>query len=382
MIYHRAGFILNNDFSIIRNGAVGIKDGVILDIRKDLKGLDKKNIIDHGSGIIMPGVFNCHTHLELSFLKNRMDYLNGFKSWVKDLISIREKTPDLEIITCIKNEVNNLENSGTIGIGDISSIELSRDIFFKSPLKGFFFYEELGMEAKFLDENLEEKVSFAAHAPHTTAPELIKKIKSFTEKKSIPFSIHCGESDDELEFITSKKGDWALFLNSRNIDYTSWPVPEKSSVIYLDKLGVLNEKTLIVHLINYLDKDLEIIRKNKASICVCPSSNKNLHGKLPDIEGFLNAGIDPCIGTDSLASCESLDVFCEMKFIKDNYKSISPEKIIEMATINGAKALLMDNDSGSIETGKKSDLIYLDIPGKEIFDEIIFSKPDMRKRIQ
>ena len=120
----------------------------------------------------------------------------------------------------------------------------------------------------------------------------------------------------------------------------------------------------MVHVLNADDKDLELIKKSGAKVCVCPRSNMNLHGKLPQIEKMLEVGIKPALGTDSLASCDSLSIFDEMKYIKKNFKKINPASLIAMATQYGADALGIEKYAGSLEKGKSAEMLYIPLEAK------------------
>ncbi|PIE74812.1 MAG: hypothetical protein CSA18_03250 [Deltaproteobacteria bacterium] len=381
MIYHKAGCILDGNFSIATDYAIGVKDNIISHIVKS-KDIDSGcEVIDHGSGIIVPGFVNCHTHLELSFLKNTLDYSGGFQSWVLQLITKRKNTPLSIIKETAKLELEKIYESGTSLIGDISSTGALRDIFLDSDISGYFFYEELGNKPQFGDVELKSKISFAAHAPHTSSPELIKKTKEITSEKNLPFSIHCMESSDEIDFIRGKNKNWEKFLESRDIFFKSWPLPAATGVQYLDKIGILDNKTMLVHLLYLESEDLDIIEKKGVNICICPRSNKNLHGRLPEIKKILEKNINVAIGTDSLASCDSIDIFDEMKFIYNKYPWLDPADILRMATINGATALGLESFAGSISEGKKAEIFYIDTEDVNIFDSIIFCESGSRRRI-
>jgi cytosine/adenosine deaminase-related metal-dependent hydrolase len=379
MIYLRAAYILDEFGNILKNAALCIENGCITGIEKSLKNISKTEIKDLGPGILMPGVFNMHTHLELSCLKNKLDFSKGFKSWVIELIEKREKISDEKKVISALNEIDFLLKSGTTGVLDISSLGITKEIFQKSDLKGYHFYEELGLKEKFLNEKKEEKISFAAHAPHTTSPELIKKIKNITNKQKNLFSIHCSESDEELNFITKKSKEWGEFLNSRNIDFSNWPVPSNSSVEYLDKLNVLDEKTILVHVLDTKDEDFSIIKKRNSTICICPRSNKNLHNKLPDLKKMFDFNINIVLGTDSLASCESLDVFDEMKFILNNCKDISSKNILKAGCINPSKINGFEKICQTFKKGNMFNGLYINDVNKDIYESVIFS--DKNKRI-
>ena len=139
-------------------------------------------------------------------------------------------------------------------------------------------------------------------------------------------------------------------------------------------MGLLDPLTIVVHLLTVNDKDLEIIVRSKAKVCVCPRSNQNLHGKLPDIEKMIEKGIEPALGTDSLASCDSLNIFDEMIFVKKHYPGLDPATIFSMGTINGARALGIEHLTGTLSKGKRAQFLYLSVKAmnkKDLFQRIL-----------
>lgn len=177
----------------------------------------------------------------------------------------------------------------------------------------------------------------------------------------LPFSIHLSESEAEMEFITTATGAWANFLSGRGIDFSEWGLPAASPVSYLDRIGILDDKTLVVHLLCALKKDFDLLAKRGGTVCVCPRSNKNLHGKLPDLPGMMQAGLRICLGTDSLASVSSLSLWEEMKLLAIRFPMIPPAEIWAMATVNGADALGFSDLFGKIEPGLIPAMLYVPV---------------------
>lgn len=187
---------------------------------------------------------------------------------------------------------------------------------------------------------------------------LLQALKKESNAAKLPFSIHVAESDDETQFIKNKQGPWAEFLTSKGIDWSSWNIGGKSPISYIHHLGLLGPLTLAVHLLNVTKEDIQTIARTKTKVCLCPRSNFNLHNKLPDIKALLKQSIQPALGTDSLASCDSLNILDEMKFIKKHYPEISNETLFSMGTINGATALGLNDVTGTLSKGKKAHFIY------------------------
>ncbi|MBF0302658.1 MAG: amidohydrolase family protein [Desulfamplus sp.] len=405
---HRAGHLLINPWQIIENGFISVENGIIVDIsagnscnrlRSNIS-LNNSNhniasyssaasdtrteVIDYGPGILMPALANAHTHFELSALKGKIPFNMGFNGWVRELIKQREEcsvdTLRLEAEKAIKTAVA----TGTSLVGEISTLGITQDIFADSDIGGVWFQEYLGsfgenfknISGKDISSIQRKKRSIAGHAPHTTSPELLRLLKQQTKRANLPFSIHVAESNDETEFITTGQGRWADFLKERGIDFSLWKSSSnnlnqlnknfyskfalsRSPVQYLQDMGLLDNSTLAVHLLNVDSQDIEIIAKTQAKPVLCPKSNFNLHQKLPDIPLFLKYGLKPALGTDSLASTESINMFDEMLYVAEKFPNINPSEILAMATVNSAEALSFGKIAGTIEKGKRADFIYI-----------------------
>jgi cytosine/adenosine deaminase-related metal-dependent hydrolase len=223
------------------------------------------------------------------------------------------------------------------------------------------------------------RTSLAGHAPHTTSPQVLVEIKNRARGQNAPFSIHLAESDEEMSFLTTAKGSWQDFLLSRGIDTASWGLPVESPVKHLHAIGVLDDRTILVHTLHADQMDMNIIHESGAHVCLCPRSNAALHQRLPDLDKMIKTGIRLCLGTDSLASVSSLSMLDEMAFVSKNFPRTSPERIFQMATLGGAAALGLNNRMGTLAPGKQARLAFLDIQAStnsQVMQAIVnFSKP-------
>ena len=189
-----------------------------------------------------------------------------------------------------------------------------------------------------------------------------------------PFTLLNPEA--ESQFLAGDKGEWSDLLNSRGIDYQDWDLRKETPVQRANRLGLLDSDTLAVHLLQITPKDIELLADSGASICVCPRSNQILHDRLPDITALLIAGLTTALGTDSLASNFSLNLFDEAAFTAENYPDIRPETILAMASCFGADALGC-SELGRIQVGVRSRLIYVDLEASSALNaasELVINK--------
>lgn len=371
--FHTAGWIIVDAATVIENGSLEIKNGLIQGVHT---APPRGKRIDHGPGVLMPPLVNAHLHLELSALKGCLPFDQGFRAWVKLLLEKREALDNETLIKAARKAALALVRSGTLYAGDISTLGIVDSLVEPSGLGGVCFHEFLGSDLPSIFLRKGDRVSFSAagHAPHTTSPQLLKALKKRTTSAGLPFSIHVAESEDESEFIRDRRGDWADFLTARNIDWSCWDIRSKTPVAHVADMGLLDRLTIVVHVLNASDADLQILARSNALVCVCPRSNLNLHGRLPDIEQMILHGICPALGTDSLASCDSLDVFDEMAFVRKHYPALDPETLFSMATVNGARALGIDHLTGTLSTGKRAAFLYRSVRiknKKQLFKSIV-----------
>lgn len=368
-VFH-AGWVMKDARTILADAYLEVANGAI----QKVSGTRPKGdpIHDLGPGLIMPALVNAHLHLELSALAGRLPRDKGFQAWVAALIREREALGPETLVREANQAVDSLASFGLGLVGEISTLGLTKEPVSKAGLSGVWFHEFLGTDIPDLDVNssFPMAASLAGHAPHTTGPDLLKWGKARTRAAGLPFSIHTAESNAEMDFINGIRGDWFDFLVSRGIDTRGWPIGNKTPVQYLDDLNLLDRDTLCVHLLHLTDPDLAILVRCGVPVCLCPRSNLILHDRLPDVERMLASGLAPALGTDSLASCPSLNILDETAFIRKHFPNIHPRTLVEMVTVNGARALGLDALYGTLTPGKKAEFVYADVPANTTEDLI------------
>jgi cytosine/adenosine deaminase-related metal-dependent hydrolase len=363
-LIHRAGWVVIDPWTVYSNGYIQVENGIIHSIGTGIPA-GRCSLHDHGSGVLFPAMINAHTHLELCALKGQLPTHLGFGHWVKELIKKRAMLDDTTLIAAAEAGISEIRASGCGAVGEISSLGLTRDCLLNSGLAGVWFREYLGADLSIPDDRVNNSghiaLSLAGHAPHTTSPTLLSRIKRLTRSWNTPFAIHVAESDEEMAFLTTAEGPWKAFLLTRGIDPASWGLPVKSPIRHLHNIGLLDDQTILVHALHTDSTDRELIKASGAHVCLCPRSNLALHGRLPDITGMLQNDIPLCLGTDSLANVSSLSLFDEMACLCEHFPTVSPERIFQMATLGGAAALGLSNRMGSLTPGKDARMGYLDI---------------------
>jgi cytosine/adenosine deaminase-related metal-dependent hydrolase len=349
--------------SWLANGTVTVAHGKVVEVKRTPGTRDRTATVDHGPGVIMPGLVNAHTHLSLSALSGKIETGESFLTWVRKLVNVRRSLPSDAATAAMETAVDRLWETGVALVGEFGPHIPVAPALAAAGLSGTIWLEFLGNEQDLppLPPPLGEvDFSYAGHAPHTASPSLLRHIKETDRRLGRRFSLHLAESEEEMEFLATGEGEWAVFLQEMGRDFSGWDCWGRRPVELAAQLGLLDRDTLCVHCLFVTPNEIQLLARSGSHLCLCPRSNWNLHRRLPEIPAFLEAGLAPTLGTDSLASTESLNMFDEMRFVADRYPMLSPDTILAMATVNGARALGRP-DLGTISPGQTARLIYVDL---------------------
>lgn len=374
-------------------------------------------VLEHPGRALIPGLINCHTHLELASI-DRIDATQGFVGWVRALLAKKECLTEEMIAEDAKAAAQKIMASGTAYVADIASSFATVQALEDAGVPSTVFREFLGLQPEAMGAFIEARDHFdagkpeqkpadargsvpvsgqapaharrdtpvsgqapaldagdtyllgrhpakprvlpACHAPFSTSPELFRAIGEWAREHSIVTSVHLAESPDESEFIESGRGAFMDLIRDRGIDTGLAPKAGVSPVAYADRIGFLGPNVIVVHLVQATDEDLALVKARGAQPCLCPSSNLHLTGKLARVETMLELDMAPCLGTDSTASGESLNLFNEMAILMD--AGVSPEDALAMGTRNGARALNLPEGVGAFVKGSKPTVLSLPVP--------------------
>jgi cytosine/adenosine deaminase-related metal-dependent hydrolase len=370
----------------IKDGAVIIEDNSIKAVgrKKELSIFPCDETIDCSGKILMPGLVNAHAHLELTGFKGRITKGLPFTDWAREVVSIRKGIIEKEISSAIQGGLDELISSGVTTAGDFSQTGITGRILKEKGLRGTVFLEFSGFNLEQKDEkmrDLKEKVDrfssifnlqssirigVAPHAPYSVSMELLAESHSFAKEKKLPFAIHISEISEEIALIKNGSGAMRNLLIDFGVWNNKWIPPKTTPVEYLHNPGILKGATGI-HLNIVTEDDIRILNENNVSVVYCPGSNRWFGRNLKyPLREFLNNSINVAIGTDSLASNERLNMFYEMRILKENFPEIDNNIIIKMATINGAKAIGFEGEVGEIAVGRRADIIGINIKNSSI----------------
>jgi len=387
---YTARWLLPVSSEAVEDGALVVNGNEIVGVgtRKEMLTLFPESSVQSlGEAIILPGLVNAHTHLELTAMRGYLENEeSNFFAWLRKLTLAR-----LDLMTEDDLEVSVLwgaceaARAGVTSVGDASDAgRISMKALQAIGVRGVVFQESFGPDANLAKDNLATlqtkvdqllalesdlvRVGVSPHSPYTVSAPQLELIADLARQQNLSLMIHAAESAAEESLIQDGKGLFAEGLKKRNID---WHVPGLSPIQYLKDRGILGTETLLAHCIRVNQSDLEAIATTGASIVHCPKSNSKLGHGFARLSGFLQNGINVGIGSDSVASNNNCDILEETRFAAllsravaspdDGQSRISNPELLHLATSGGAKCL--GQTGGSLQIGAKADFIAVAIDG-------------------
>ncbi len=337
-----------------------------------LRAFSRHRAIRFQGGVLLPGLVNVHAHLELPAL---LESLNGrdYTSWVLDLIRVKAGLTKKDYRSAVRNNIDDLIRSGTTTVAEISTHNVSPEILKKSGLRAVVYHEIISMRPgsavpiphRWRDTALVDN-GLSPHSPHTVSEEALTFLHRYAKRYNLPLCMHVAESKEEGLLLGRKKSSLEKIYRTAGWE-REWAPRARSAFRYLDRLGMVCPNLLAVHAVHADIHDIRIIARNGASVAHCPRSNHALRVGTMDLRAMLDAGVHVGLGTDSLASVPTLNLWDEMReaYALHRSQGITPDDILRLATSGGAEALGMQDRIGVLEEGKRADCIIVPRPRKE-----------------
>ena len=336
---------------------------------------------DLGHTAVMPALVNAHTHLELSYLRGRIPRTKTFLDWIRTVIAARRRyadPADPDIVDAARAAIDEAHATGTGLVGDISNTLVTAPLLREASLPAQIFYELLRFNAADAESMTSDarakadaaakpdnnvRVSLAPHAPYSVSPALFAAIRADLDAHSGQVtSVHLGESVEETEFIRHGSGPWRVLLEELGVWTDVWRPPGTSPVAYLEEIGFLDRRVLAVHGVQFDGDDLDRLRTRDMTIVSCPRSNQYVGVGVPPLEACYAMKVNVALGTDSLASAPDLNMFAELAEARRLAPRVPARTLLESATRRGAAALGFEDDYGTLEVGKRAQIIAVAVP--------------------
>jgi len=334
------------------------------------------------SGILSPGLINCHCHLELSHLKNVIPPHTGLIEFLCSVVTKRDFPRDVIDQEIIKAEEEMYDN-GIVAVGDIGNTADTAGVKSKSKIRWQNFVEVLGFTDEKAEENIQHykqvakqfendhgpwtmdhRTSLVPHAPYSISPKTFKLINELTKGQVI--SIHNQEHPAEDVLYKTGGGDYLRLFRIFGIGQSPFPVTGLSSIRSVLPYFNNGQTIFLIHNTFMPEEDVVFAKEYagangiKLVWCLCVNANLYIENKTPPIEMLMKHNCPLVLGTDSYSSNWQLSIAKEIQAIGNNFPSLPLETILQWATINGARALQWDNELGSFEKGKKPGVTLID----------------------
>jgi cytosine/adenosine deaminase-related metal-dependent hydrolase len=365
----------------IEDGFVLIQGNRILQVgcRKDFYFLPSMRMLDLGDTILLPGLINAHCHLDFTSFKGKVPYRGNFREWLRAMAGQIRQTPPADFRKSIQKGIQDSLTYGTTTLCDISTSGESFPLLSRSGLRAVAFLELLDVaqpDPKAVWKGFRERLKLlirdskvsetfkwgvSPHTPFTVSKELLLLAGRHIGSRVLT-TIHVAESRDEAQFFKKGKGAMAERMKTLNPD---WNIPHGTTPVqYLNDCGWLPKLDLGIHLNLVNRQDLKLIAKNRVTVVHCPGSHAYFNHPSFGYRKMRRAGVSVCLGTDSLASNQSLSLFREMRLFQKANPQIVASEILAMATVKPAQALGEGKHLGQVKPGYFADLIGIPLKKK------------------
>ncbi len=372
---YRARWVVPVTKPPIENGCLVEQDGVIIYVG-DADGAPAGEDHDFGEAVLLPGIVNTHTHLELTAMRGFLEDL-CFNDWIDKLRSSRKEALTTEmLLDSARYGIREGLHSGITTYADTCSSGVVMQAMLETGVRGIMFQETFGSGPEQRDASMAAlrakvaelaplqtdlvKLGISPHAPYTISDVLYRAAAEFSRESGYRMGLHISESAAEVELVRKGTGDFAGEWLERGLVV----VPRaRSPIALLEKNGCLDGSPLLIHCVRLDEEDIATIKRHDCAVAHCPASNAKFgHGIAPLVE-LLEAGVTVGLGSDSVASNNRMDILEEARLAalfqrgaRRDERVIPGRQALNLATIGGARALGIDDRVGSLDVGKDADL--------------------------
>ena len=352
---------MKNENEVLENTNIYIDDKHIVHIGEELKEFKYDKLIDGTNLLTLPGLINTHTHIAMVLMRNYADDVN-LEDWLfNNIFPIENKLVAEDVYYASLLAIMEMIKTGTTTFVDMYFfVEKTIQALEKLQMRAVIcrglgdsenaeknLEESISLSKKYMNNDM-LKIMIAPHSVYTCSKDFLQKCINSAKEHNLSIHIHLNESKAEVENSIKANG--------------------KSPIEYVNDLGMFEVNTLAAHCVHTTDKELNILKEKNVTVLNNPTSNLKLASGFARVSDMINKGINVSLGTDGAASNNTLNMFREIhlasilnKAVTSDPKSVSAYQALKMATVNGAKAIQMQDKLGTIEVGKLADIILIDI---------------------
>jgi len=335
-------------------------------------------VLEFADSVIVPGLVNTHTHLELTGFEHRV-LEPDFATWIRKLRELKATRQYPEYLAAARQGIDDCYAAGITTVADTGDSGAAVQALAERGCSGLVYQEVFGPHPDQAQGSLDQlrlqvarlraktgnrlRIGVSPHAPYTVSDRLYRAVAAWARTERLPLAVHVAESAAESQFLLDGSGPFAEAWTARGI-----PLPESrghTPVSWLGEHGVLSPETLCIHAVQLGEGDVSLLAESGASVAHCPRSNRaHGHGDAP-LARLLQAGIRVGIGTDSVVSIGTIDMMAEAREARALAPRLEAQDLLELCTLGGARALGLDSEIGSLEPGKWGDCTVLRVPLSE-----------------
>jgi aminodeoxyfutalosine deaminase len=388
----RARIVVTMDGPPIEDGAAAISGNRIIDVGKfsEIKIRNVGDVVDLGDRALLPGLINAHCHLDYTCLCEQIPPPKSFTDWIRAINAAKAKLSAQDYVASINEGFAEARQFGTTTIANLTAFpELIAEI--DPSIRTWWFAELIDVRApeqasKLVDSAMESLKGtrtwgLAPHALFTASMDLYRRCEEVAQREKVLLTTHLAESREEMEMFRNGSGPLYDFMKKigRPMDDCRQGTPLERFLRIRDSsgpkaFGARNDNDwLVAHLNELAESDFELLERLQMKFHVVHSSRSHGyfgHSRFP-FERLRSLGFNICLGTDSLASNDSLSLFAEMRAFQKEFPRVSPEEILQMMTVNPGRALQRENSLGQIRCDAHADLVGVPFSGGDVLEEII-----------
>jgi cytosine/adenosine deaminase-related metal-dependent hydrolase len=336
-------------------------------------------VVDLGEVAVMPGLINAHCHLDYSLMRGAILSVRSFAQWVSRINSLKRSLTDDDYLHATQLGFEELRRNGVTTVLDIVATPQTLPLLPPPPIRTWSFLELIDVRPRpwieevafgswlFFSENRDRLGGFglSPHAPYTASAKMYEIALECSRVLNLPITTHVAESHEEYEMFAESRGQLYDLLKKLGRPMTD--CGSTSPLRYLIENGLISHDCIVAHLNELDDRDLALLEGTKwrnLQIVHCPKSHRFLHHNRFPLEELMQRGLNICLGTDSLASNDSLDLFSEMRIAKKIYPRLSARDLLEMVTIRPARTLKLERRLGKIAPGYLADAVAIPFKGR------------------
>lgn len=390
MIAYRCRTLVTMDGTPIDNG-VFVVDGsrfVQIGSAPEILSNYAGELMDLGEVAVLPGLINAHCHLDYSLMRGAILTTQSFSQWVKRINALKRSLTDNDYLLATQLGFEELRSYGTTTVLNIVATPQIFPLLAPPAIRAWFFLELIDVRPRpwieehafgswlFLSEHGKRLggLGLSPHAPYTASAKMYEITLACSRSLNLPVTTHVAESSEEYAMFAESSGELYDFL--KKLGRPMSDCGSTSPLRHLIENGLISADCILAHLNELDDRDLEILSRTEwrnLQVVHCPKSHRFLHHKRFPLEALRQRGLNISLGTDSLASNDSLNLFSEMRTARKVYQTLGARDLLEMVTIRPARALKLEHELGRIAPGYLADCIA--IPSKsstdDVFEEIV-----------